>query len=113
MVRPSTDDAPRATIANATPMIAVPAAPVKQDFCAVSGLRAAKIRCMKSMATMSPMPSATSVAQLIGAPALVWVSCSKSNGPMPRATSNPYVVPNQTTRQTVATIVMTIWIAAV
>ena len=113
MVRPSTEDAERATIANAMPMTAVPAAPVKQDFWAVSGLRAAKIRCMKSIATMSPMPSAMSVAQLIGRAGAGLVSCSKSNGPMPSATSKPYVMPNQTTRQTVATIVMTIWMAAV
>ena len=50
------------------PTIAVPAAPTKQARCAVFGDLAEKIRCMKSMATMSPMPSATSVAQLIVAP---------------------------------------------
>ena len=65
------ETAPSETSAYATPMTAVPAAPVKQDRRAISGLRAEKIRCMKSMATMSPMPSATSVAQLIGAPASV------------------------------------------
>ena len=50
------------------PTIAVPAAPTKHARRAVSGDFAEKIRCMKSMATMSPMPSAISVAQLIGAP---------------------------------------------
>jgi|GEM_PF-4732905 len=53
------------------------------------GFFAAKIRCMKSMATMSPMPSATSVAQLIGAPADVDVSCSVSKGPMPGSMWKP------------------------
>jgi hypothetical protein len=65
------------------PTTAVPAAATKQARRAVSGERAEKIRCMKSMATMSPMPSATSVAQLIGAPCAESVSWPRSNGPIP------------------------------
>ena len=68
---------------------------------------------MKSIATMSPMPSESSVAQLIGAPASVEVSCSKSNGPMPSGIAKPIVAPTHHSSATVATSVMTIWMAAV
>jgi len=54
-----------ATMENGTPMITVPAEPAKQAFRAVSGLSAAKTRSMKSMATMSPRPSAAMVARLM------------------------------------------------
>ncbi len=56
------------TIPNGTQIATTPVAAPKQALRAVSGDFAAKIRCMKSIATMSPMPSAISVAQLMVAP---------------------------------------------
>ena len=78
-----------ATSANGIPMAAAPAAPTKQARRATSGERAEKMRCMKSIATMSPIPSAISVAQLIAAPCAGSESWPKSNGPMPSGIVNP------------------------
>lgn len=79
-----------ATSANGTPTRTVPPAPRKPARRADSGERAEKIRCMKSIATMSPIPSDTSVAQLITAPDSALVSCSKSNGPLPAGMVMPW-----------------------
>ena len=95
------------------PTMAVPAAPTKHARRAVSGERAEKIRCMKSMATMSPMPSATSVAQLIVAPCAGSVSCPRSNGPMPSGTVIPKRTPTQISSAAEPITVMTIWMNAV
>ncbi len=88
-------------------------APMKQERRATSGDFAPKMRCMKSMATRSPMPSEISVAQLIGAPDSALVSCSKSNGPRPSGITMPKVTATQTSIAIVATTVIVVWIAAV
>jgi hypothetical protein len=79
----------RATSAKIVPTTAVMMAAVKHARRATCGLRAPNTRCMKSIATTSPMPSATRVAQLIGAPWAALVSCSKSNGPIPSGMTMP------------------------
>ena len=86
---------------------------MKQAFRAVRGERAEKIRCMKSMATMSPMPSEIRVAQLIGAPPATVVSCSKANGPIPSGALSPNRKPTHTSNDTDPTTVITIWTRAV
>ena len=86
---------------------------MKQERRATSGDLAPKMRCMKSMATRSPMPSEMRVAQLIGAPASALVSCSKSNGPMPSGMTMPKLRATQINIAIVATTVIVVWIAAV
>lgn len=68
---------------------------------------------MKSIATTSPMPSATRVAQLIGAPEALEVSCSRSSGPVPSGTTMPKLSAVHTSRLIEASTVIAVWITAV
>ena len=49
-----------------TPIMIVPKEPIKQAFCAVSGLSAANTLAIKSIATISPKPKASRVAGTLG-----------------------------------------------
>ena len=90
----------------------MPPAPRKQARRADSGERAEKIRCMKSIATMSPTPSEISVAQLITAPDSALVSCSRSRGPMPAGMVMPRATATQASRASAAiTMTVTLMIA--
>ena len=96
-----------------TPITKVKPAPMKQARWAISGVRAPKMRCMKSIATRSPTPSEISVAQFTGAPWEGSVSWPRSKGPMPSGTERPSSTATHTNRTSVATTVIAAWMTAV
>jgi hypothetical protein len=80
--------------------IRMPAAAAKQAFWAPRGVRAENTRCIRSMATRLPRPSAMMVAQLMTAPDSLEVSCARSPAPMPSGALKPCAVATQITRET-------------
>ncbi len=98
---------------NGTQIATVPAEALKQALRAASGDLAANTRCMKSIATMSPMPSAIRVAQLMTAPCAGSDSCPSANGPVPSAMSRPCALVIQINSPTAPTRIKAIWMIAV
>ena len=96
-----------ATKDNGIHSISRPAAAAKQAFCAPPGVRAENTRCMRSMATRLPRPSAMMVAQLMTAPDSLDVSCARSPAPMPSGALKPWVEATQITSEITPTILTT------
>ena len=94
-------------------MATVPAAAVKQALRAASGDLAENTRAMKSIATMSPMPSATSVAQLMTAPCAGSDSWPSAKGPVPSAILRPWVLVIHTNNPIAPIRISAIWMIAV
>ncbi len=100
---PTIDTAASATNDNGTHSSRMPVAAEKQARCAARGDRAENTRCIRSIATRFPRPSATIVAQLIAAPCIGSVSCPKSVNPDPSGCENPAPNATHTSSDTIPT----------